>query len=90
MRRSGGRTGDCFDHRDGSKSIERLRVLLESSDGDSIDGYLDLKNILAGSIEKSQLDDLGHAIGEFDFERAALKLDEIEKLYRGDGVQCRE
>jgi PAS domain S-box-containing protein len=60
-----------------SAAIGRLRVLLESSDGDAAEAFLDVERLLAGAVAKSQLDALHTTIGEFDFETALKVLGEI-------------
>ena len=66
-----------FDAEGASAAIGRLRVLLESSDGEAAEAFLAVERILAGSVAKSQLDALSGAINDFDFEVALTKLDEI-------------
>ncbi len=74
--------GKSFDARTAFAAIARLRALLESSDGDAADAFLAVKNILEGTLERSQLDVLSRAISEFDFDAALLKLDEIAEIMR--------
>ncbi len=62
-----------------SAAIARLRVLLESSDGGAVEAFLAVQNVLAGTIERSELGALGRTISEFDFDAALLKLDELTK-----------
>ena len=66
-----------FDAEVASATIGRLRVLLESSDGEAAEGFLAVERILAGLVAKSRLDAVGKAIGEFDFETALAELDKI-------------
>ena len=66
-----------FDAEAASAVIGRLRVLLESSDGEAAEGFLAVERILAGLVAKSRLDAVGKAIGEFDFETALAELDKI-------------
>ena len=70
-----------FDSQAASSAITRLRVLLESSDGDAADAFVALEGLLAGNCDKSRLNALSAAINEFDFEGALLKLAEITKEY---------
>ena len=74
-----------FDAAAASAAIARLRALLESSDGDAADAFLAVKNILAGTLEKSQLDVLSTAVNDFDFAVALLRLDEIAEIYCAHG-----
>jgi two-component system, sensor histidine kinase and response regulator len=50
-----------------------------SSDGDAVEAFLALESALAGTLEESRLQALSAAIGEFDFDGALSKLDEIAK-----------
>jgi two-component system sensor histidine kinase/response regulator len=71
-----------FDPEAVSAAIGRLRVLLESSDGDAVDAFPALERMLAGTIARSRLDALSTAISEFDFETALKSLDGIaEDVY---------
>jgi len=70
-----------FDERAASAAIACLRGLLESSDGDAGDAFLAVKDILAGTLERSCRDVLSTAISEFDFEEALLRLDEVDEIY---------
>src|SRR5271170_5948959 len=65
-----------------SVAIGRLRVLLESSNGDVAEAFLSVERILAGTTANSRRDALNTAINEFDFETALKTLDAIaEDLY---------
>ena len=76
-----------FDALAASAAIARLRPLLESSDGDAADAFLAVRNVLEGTLERSRLDALSTAIGDFDFDRALLRLDEIASMYGVDSKQ---
>lgn len=76
-----GKKSTEFDAKAASTAISHLRALLESSDGESAEAFLQVENILAGTVEKSRLEALGTAVTEFDFELALLKLNEIIKEY---------
>ena len=67
----------AFDAQAAAAAIERLKALLEASDGDAEEAYSILHDAFSGHVQKALLDDIGAAIGEFDFERALTKLDEI-------------
>jgi PAS domain S-box-containing protein len=82
-----GKRSARFDAREASAAITRLGALLESSDGDATEAFLAVENILVGTLDKSRLDALGAAIGDFDFEGALLKLNEITKEIGADGEQ---
>jgi HPt (histidine-containing phosphotransfer) domain-containing protein len=73
-----------FGAREASAAIARLRNLLELSDGDAVEAFLAVENILAGTLDKSRLDALSAAISEFNFEGALVKLNEITKEYAAD------
>ena len=66
-----------FDNEAAAAAIGRLRVLLESSDGNAAEAFPVVKRILAGMVDKSRLDTLNTTIGEFDFEAALIDLEEI-------------
>ena len=74
----------AFDTRAASAAIARLKVLLESSDGDAAEAFLALEGALAGTFDQRRLDALGAGISEFDFDGALLQLDEIAKEYRAN------
>jgi PAS domain S-box-containing protein len=77
----------AFDPQAASTAIARLRALLESGDGDAIEAFLAVENILTGVVEKSRLDALSAAINEFDFEGARMKLDEITQEFGANREQ---
>jgi PAS domain S-box-containing protein len=77
-----------FDARAATAAIARLESLLKSSDGEAVEAFLAVENILAGTLDKSRLDSLSAAISEFDFEGALLKLNEITKEYGAAGEQA--
>jgi len=70
-----------FDGAEASKAIARLRTLLEASDGDAGEAFSDLRDAVAGAVERPRLDALSASINDFDFEAALVKLEEI-------GEQC--
>ena len=74
-----------FDPNEASAAIGRLRILLESCDGDAAEAFLAVERALAGKVASSSLDALGTAISEFDFEVALLKLNELAQA--ADGKQ---
>jgi len=77
-----------FDAQAASTAITRLKALLESSDGDSAEAFLQVENILAGTVDKLRLDALSAAVTEFDFERGLQKLNEIIKEYGANWDQA--
>jgi two-component system sensor histidine kinase/response regulator len=79
--------GIAFDVHAASTAIARLKALLESGDGDALDAFLAVEDILVGRVEKSRLEALGAAINEFDFEGARVKLDEIAQEFGANREQ---
>jgi CheY-like chemotaxis protein len=77
-----------FDEEAASSAIARLRVLLEASDGDTEEAFRRLRDAVAGSVEKTQLDALNASINDFDFEAALVKLDAIGEHYSRNGGQA--
>ena len=70
-----------FDARAVSAAIARLRMLIESCDGDAAESFVALEGTLAGICDKPRLSALSAAIDEFDFDEARKKLEEITKEY---------
>jgi HPt (histidine-containing phosphotransfer) domain-containing protein len=70
----------AFDAQAAAAAIERLKALLEASDGDAEVAYSTLHDAFSGHVQKALLDDVGTAIGDFDFERALTKLDEVANV----------
>ena len=71
--------GVDFDKQAASAALARLRILLASSDGDAVEVFLAVENLLAGTIERTELEALRKAISEFDFDAALSNLDELAK-----------
>jgi len=76
-----------FDAQEASAAIARLRNLLESSDGEAVEAFLAVENILSGTLDESRLAALRKTISDFDFEGATLKLNEITKEFSADREQ---
>jgi hypothetical protein len=53
--------------------------LIEANDGDAADALPAVEEALAGTVDKPRLDALRDALGDFDFEGALSKLEEIAK-----------
>ena len=70
-----------FDSREASSAARRLRQLLEASDGGATEAFSALTDATGGVVDKLQLDALGEAINDFDFESALSKLSEIGRIY---------
>ncbi len=66
-----------FDGEAASAAIDRLKSLLDASDGDSEEAFRRLREVVAGVVDKAHLDALSASISDFDFEAALLKLDAI-------------
>ena len=60
-----------------TSAIARLRVLLESCDGNATEAFPSVQKSLSGIVASSQLDALYTSINEFDFDTALTKLDEL-------------
>jgi CheY-like chemotaxis protein len=68
-----------------SGAIARLKTLLLASDGGAEEAFRSLQDVVAGVIEKPQLDALNASISDFDFEAALVKLDEIAERCSRNG-----
>jgi CheY-like chemotaxis protein len=79
--------GACraFDANAALAAITYLRALLEASDGDAIEAFVAVREILTGAVEEEGLNALGAATNNFDFATALLKLDDVAKRYGADG-----
>ena len=66
---------------DAKQAIDRLKKLLEASDGDAREAFEDLQRIVAGIAAKPQLDALSDSIDNFDFETALTRLNEVAQIY---------
>lgn len=66
-----------FNREASAGAIARLKILLEVSDGEADESFRNLREALAGAIEKPYLDSLSASINDFDFGAALVKLDEI-------------
>ena len=75
-----------FDREASTGAIARLKLLLELSDGEADESFRNLREALAGAIEKPYLDGLSASINDFDFGAALVKLDEIAGRLRRVGV----
>jgi len=75
-----------FDAEVASAAIERLRILLEASDGDAEESFRSLQHAVAGAVEKPQLDALISSINDFDFATALMKLDVIAEHCARNGA----
>jgi CheY-like chemotaxis protein len=75
-----------FDGKAATAAIDRLRILLEASDGGAEESFRSLKDAVAGVVEKPYLDGLSASISDFDFDAALLKLHDIaEHCARNEG-----
>ena len=66
-----------FDPEAASAAIARLKGLIEANDGEAVDALPELEHALAGTADRSHLDGLRDALGDFDFEKAGSLLAEI-------------
>ncbi|AXC14565.1 Sensory box histidine kinase/response regulator [Acidisarcina polymorpha] len=62
-------------------AIVRLTELLESSDADAEEAFAALQGALAGQAEEAELEPIGAAIREFDFDAALARLSRISAKY---------
>jgi two-component system, sensor histidine kinase and response regulator len=74
-----------FDVERATLAIGRLKVLLESSDGNSHEALPELRNATAGVAAEEQLVALQEAIDDFDFESALNKLDTVAQACHRNG-----
>jgi two-component system, sensor histidine kinase and response regulator len=70
-----------------SAAIARLKSLLDASDGDAEEAFRNLQDVVAGAVDRPYLDALSASIGDFDFEAALVKLDEIAEQCCATGRQ---
>jgi signal transduction histidine kinase/CheY-like chemotaxis protein/HPt (histidine-containing phosphotransfer) domain-containing protein/CHASE3 domain sensor protein len=68
-----------FDPDAAGAAAARLRKLLVSSEAGASEALGDLVGAVGSAVGKARLDALARAIGEFDFESALARLEEIEK-----------
>ncbi|WP_353064478.1 response regulator [Tunturibacter psychrotolerans] len=69
-----------FDGKAVTAAIDRLKTLLEASDGGAEESFRSLQDAVAGVVEKPYLDGLSVSINDFDFDAALVKLDGIAEL----------
>jgi PAS domain S-box-containing protein len=62
-----------------SAAVARLRVLLEANDGDAGEAFLGVQKAIGGRVEHSLVEALGMAVGDFEFDAASAKLEQIAK-----------
>jgi CheY-like chemotaxis protein len=67
----------AFDAEAAAAAVSRLRSLIEANDGDAADAVQQVADALAGKVDAGRLSALRNCIGEFDFDAARSKLDEI-------------
>ena len=71
-----------------SAALARLKVLLEANDGDAGEAFLALQKAIGGRVEHSLVEALGVAVGEFEFETASTKLEQIARELNLNGGQA--
>ncbi|GEM_PF-888038 len=74
--------GGQFNPQAAAAAVARLRELIAANDGDSGDAVQTVAETLAGVVDSQRLDTLRGAIAKFDFDAAALSLDEIVRQCR--------
>ena len=67
-------------------AMNRLRQLLDASDGDALAAVPELVDAVGGKANRSDLEALEAAIGDFDFESALSKLNAIEQTCDSAGM----
>ncbi|MEO8594915.1 MAG: response regulator [Candidatus Solibacter sp.] len=70
-------TARKYDPAAAGAAIARLRDLIEANDGDAAEALPEVEQALAGTVDAARLDALREALGNFDFEGARSKLEEI-------------
>jgi signal transduction histidine kinase/CheY-like chemotaxis protein len=70
-----------FNPAEASAKASKLKVLLEASDGEAGEVFRGLKAVLASEVTGPQLDALGSAINDYDFEGALKSLNEIVRAH---------
>jgi len=69
-----------FDRQAATGAIARLRQLIEANDGEAADAFTAVENAVGGTVDKARVDALRDRIGDFDFDGALAKLEEIAGL----------
>jgi HPt (histidine-containing phosphotransfer) domain-containing protein len=72
------------DREEALRAIARLRERLEANAADAPRSFAHVADVLHGTVAAGQLDALGAAIRNFDFDAALLKLNEMSDQYRLD------
>ncbi|MGA7411499.1 MAG: response regulator [Bryobacteraceae bacterium] len=71
--------GAPFNRDAAGAAMARLKALLEASDGDASEAFAGVESVFMVKVPKTQLDALGAAINDFDFDGALVKLSEIAR-----------
>lgn len=71
-----------FDKERATIAIARLKALLESNDGAAPEASETLQAVVAGVVQRYQLDALSKSTSSFDFETALVNLEEIAQLVK--------
>ncbi|MGC1477019.1 MAG: response regulator [Terriglobales bacterium] len=72
----------AFNGEAAAAAIARLKSLLDASDGDAEEAFRNVRDVIAGVVDKTNLDSLSASISEFNFAAALVKLDGIaEQCY---------
>ena len=64
-----------------SAALTRLRELVDSNDGGAADEFAAVENVLAAAVDAQALNELRDALGDFEFDKAAAKLNEVIGAY---------
>jgi CheY-like chemotaxis protein len=60
-----------------SAALARLRALVEANDGEAAEAFAEVESVLAGAVDAPLLEALRDALSDFEFDKAAARLDEI-------------
>jgi PAS domain S-box-containing protein len=73
------RAGTEFDARAAAEATAHLKLLIEANDGDAADVVENVATALAGNADPERLAALRAAIDDFDFDKAAVELEQISR-----------
>jgi HPt (histidine-containing phosphotransfer) domain-containing protein len=66
-------------------ALARLKQLAEASDGAAVDEFAGAEGVLAGAVDPAALAEVHNALGDFEFEKAVAKLDQIARTFEAGG-----
>ncbi|HEX4771695.1 MAG TPA: response regulator [Bryobacteraceae bacterium] len=71
-----------------SAAFARLKTLLEANDGDAGEAFAALQKAIGGHVDHSLVEALGVAVGDFEFDAASSKLEQIARELNLNGGQA--